>query len=166
MTRIPKIWKIIIIYVAAIYLTLPVMRAFLNFLYSSIGRRNLAVSIDIVLFVIPCLILFLFLKKGVVRSAIVITPLIAALIFIYQMERPEERVHFLEYGILGFLVSTAMGTGSRHLIRALLLIVLIGSVDEFIQLLLPNRVGDLRDVLMNATGGVLGLWVEKFWSRR
>ncbi|MEK7197011.1 MAG: VanZ family protein [Thermodesulfovibrionales bacterium] len=95
-----------------------------------------------------------------------ITPLIAALIFIYQMERPEERVHFLEYGILGFLVSTATGTGSRHLIRALLLIVLIGSVDEFIQLLLPNRVGDLRDVLMNATGGVLGLWVEKFWSRR
>ena len=43
-----------------------------------------------------------------------------------------------------------------------LLIVSVGLVDEIIQWYLPNRYGDIRDVVMNSLGGVSGLWLGQF----
>ena len=43
-----------------------------------------------------------------------------------------------------------------------LLIVSVGLVDEIIQWYLPNRYGDIRDVMMNSLGGISGLWLGQF----
>ena len=42
------------------------------------------------------------------------------------------------------------------------LFIMSALVDEIIQLFLPNRYGDMRDVVMNSLGGVSGLWLGQF----
>ena len=51
---------------------------------------------------------------------------------------------------------------SRKLVylSSFVLVSIIGIGDEIIQQLLPNRVGDIRDVFMNSFGGLLGIGVR------
>ncbi len=72
--------------------------------------------------------------------------------------RPEEAVHFVEYGALSALAWNAL----RHHLRdagvhlaAALLVSLLGLVDEAFQWAVPSRIWDLRDVAMNTGAGVL-----------
>jgi len=80
-----------------------------------------------------------------------------------RIEKPAERIHFLEYGILGVLIFKATGKGTKQNIFAIILLVIIAVIDELIQYVLPNRVGDIRDIVMNITGGTIGLWLGKSW---
>jgi hypothetical protein len=71
---------------------------------------------------------------------------------------PEERFHLLQYGILAVLCSRALPAGvqgiSRHLL-AVVLVTLAGIGDELIQWIRPERVGDVRDVLINFMAALL-----------
>ncbi|MFY9270071.1 MAG: VanZ family protein [Candidatus Manganitrophaceae bacterium] len=83
----------------------------------------------------------------------------------------EERVHLLEYGVLGYLTARAIwrtlvtpgSSGCERMnllplsIVAFGLVFLIGVGDELIQGQLPNRVFDLHDILLNAVGGAAGI---------
>ena len=80
-----------------------------------------------------------------------------------------ERIHFIEYAVLGLLISRAVNVRTWHgIIFTCCLIILIGVVDEIIQWFLPNRVGDMRDVFMNSVGGLSGLWLGQFlfWEKQ
>ena len=112
---------------------------------------------------ISILIYLLFLKKE--RS---IFPyfwfLIAVLLYVQSFsilnEFPVEKVHLIEYGILGFLVFKALKNNLKNLnvyIWSLLLIFYVGIFDETIQWLIPNRIGDIIDVWLNTKSGVLSL---------
>ena len=96
-------------------------------------------------------------------------------ILLSRFELPEERLHFLEYGVIGGLVFTALlerqkntRRDSRELpsrrapiwpaVGALVMTGLAGWIDEGIQEILPNRFYDLRDVAMNAAGGALAVF--------
>jgi VanZ family protein len=59
------------------------------------------------------------------------------------------------------IVKAFDNTNLRTIVISSILVFIIGLVDEFIQWLLPNRVGDLRDVAMNTIGGLLGIWFGK-----
>jgi VanZ family protein len=70
-----------------------------------------------------------------------------------------ERVHLVEYGLLGFLWVEVL----RHRVRdallpvlALLATVLVGVADEWVQWATPVRAGDVQDALLNGWGGVIG----------
>ncbi|HDO23562.1 MAG TPA: VanZ family protein [Nitrospirae bacterium] len=157
--RLQRIWIFIALYICAIYLTLPVMRFFLNYLYSTLGKENLSIITNIILISVLPFLAFLGIRKGIFKTLLIVIPIIVSLVFILHMERPEERMHFLEYGVLGFMVTKALGLRFKQVLLAVIFISLAGSLDEFIQFFLPNRVGDLRDVVMNAAGGGLGIWV-------
>lgn len=61
------------------------------------------------------------------------------------LERVEERVHFLTFGLFGGLSMALFPP------RAALVICFLGAAgDELLQLYLPDRVGDWRDVAFNA----------------
>ena len=80
-----------------------------------------------------------------------------------------ERIHFIEYAVLGILISRAVNViNLQGIIYTGFLVALIGAVDEIIQWFLPNRVGDMRDVFMNAVGGLSGLWLGQFlfWEQQ
>ncbi len=73
---------------------------------------------------------------------------------------PEEAVHFVEYGVLGVLLYRAL----VHRVRdatvypcAALLAAIVGTVDEAIQWLTPERYWALRDVALNLAGATLAL---------
>ena len=78
-------------------------------------------------------------------------------------ERPEEKLHFLEYGLLGAVIFEAckaraarLGRGSLvAAIAAAVLTGLAGWGDELIQAILPNRYYDLRDVVWNVLGSTI-----------
>lgn len=81
---------------------------------------------------------------------------------------PEERLHFLTYGLAGWLICWSLETtplfpalSRKHrLLNCLLpclLVWLAGGIDELIQWWLPNRVFDIRDIIFNASAGITGI---------
>lgn len=74
-----------------------------------------------------------------------------------------EKIHVLEYGALAFLLYRALlgrqaGAGDPSLPALTFLgATLAGTADEWVQFLAPLRVGEIRDVAMNATAGLSGL---------
>lgn len=75
---------------------------------------------------------------------------------------PEERLHFLEYGLFAGLVYSALRERQAReavtlvspFVGALALTFVAGWVDEGIQAVLPNRVYDPRDVAFNTAAGL------------
>jgi VanZ family protein len=89
------------------------------------------------------------------------------LVLLKRMELPQERIHFVQYGVFSGLVYAALkerwqGRGPLALFSwrspelwAVVLTTAAGWLDEGIQYLVPNRYYDLRDVAFNATAGAL-----------
>jgi hypothetical protein len=85
-------------------------------------------------------------------------PMAAVIWWSMRLWHPEEAVHFVEYGVLGVLLYTAL----RHrvadrlvFLSAALLGATVGTVDEIIQWITPDRIFDHRDLLLNAGAGCL-----------
>ena len=77
-------------------------------------------------------------------------------------------IHFLLYGVLGFLTGRALsGDGpftTRLFLVGLVLCTLFGFLDELYQISVPGRAFEWIDVLANGLGSAVGLGV--FWSRK
>ncbi len=74
----------------------------------------------------------------------------------------EERTHLIEYGILAALIHQALLERVRNgrsvwspAALTVILTALLGSLDEVIQVFLPNRVFDARDIFFNALAGFM-----------
>jgi hypothetical protein len=73
---------------------------------------------------------------------------------------PEERLHFLQYGLMAMLARRAVAArlrGWAQYLAAVALASAAGWGDELLQAILPTRVYDLRDVLINACAAVLAM---------
>ena len=108
-------------------------------------------------------------KYKVNQFLLIISPLLLMMYLSLSLDGWGERIHFVEYAVLGLLISRAVNVRTLHgIIATCCLITLIGVVDEIIQWFLPNRVGDMRDVFMNSVGGLSGLWLGRFlfWEQR
>ncbi len=85
-----------------------------------------------------------------------------------------ERIHLLEYGLLGALFYRALRRFRDASVLPLtaLAVALVGVVDELVQWWTPVRTGDVRDVLLNAYAGLCGLLFglalapPQGWARR
>ena len=76
-----------------------------------------------------------------------------------QLERHEERLHFIEYGLFAGLVEAALRERRSRLpgLVAVVVTFAAGWIDEGIQGLVPARVYDLRDVVFNTLAGILAV---------
>jgi len=89
---------------------------------------------------------------------------IAASIAWELRHRPEEAIHLLEYGVLAVLVYRALRPPEPDLaILAAVVILgtLVGTVDEIIQWIIPERYWGLRDIVVN--GGACALTAAALW---
>jgi VanZ family protein len=160
------LWWFIWAYIAATYLSLPFMRSILSWIKSFSGPEQGGIKLNVALVAnAPVLV---FLARGLSWSKLiqVLWPLALIGLAAYHLDIPEERLHFLQYGLLGVLLAkTARKEALRRVGELALFAILIGMGDEFIQWWLPNRVGDWRDAAMNGSAGVLGLWIgiALFW---
>jgi hypothetical protein len=70
-----------------------------------------------------------------------------------------ERLHILAYGALAFLFVRALlpRSAAPAFVLAFLATTAVGTLDEWLQWLVPVRVGEIRDVRLNAASAVPGL---------
>ena len=158
-------WSLFGLGVAALYLTLPIVRR-LQFAISQAGGDpvlnaapfvvlglGLALGLGWLLFVRGDRRPMTFFLLGNVGVAyfLVLTSL---------ADIPIERMHLIEYGVVAILAYRC----TRHYWPqtkaygvAMLLVFDVGFVDEVIQFFLPTRVYDTRDVVTNGLAGLLGL---------
>ena len=77
--------------------------------------------------------------------------------------------HFIAYLILGILTMLALDVDKNSKFswfsKALLICILYAMSDEFHQLYVPGRSGEIKDVLLDSTGslvGILGYFLVRF----
>ncbi len=151
-------WLVVWGYVLIIYLSLPFTPTLLSRLYRHFGKNGLEILF---------LGLSIFFLSGVYfffkNSSLLATSLAIALSVIilslasFFLKLPGERIHFIEYAILGILIRRACRLSVWPSWLALVFVFAVGVLDEFVQALLPNRVGELKDIWLNLAGGFWGI---------
>jgi len=71
---------------------------------------------------------------------------------------PEEQVHFIEYGILSALIYAALSHDINNVsiyFLSAIIVFIFGAIDEVVQWVLPNRIFDIRDIVINGIAGIL-----------
>lgn len=73
-----------------------------------------------------------------------------------------ERVHFVEYGVIAFLFYRAWRPAAdvSVIVLPILAGIVVGTLEEWFQWFIPNRVGELRDVALNLVAVVCGLMIS------
>ncbi len=153
-----KRWRrsITAIYLFCLYASLGIARSVAEYLRTqNLLRLTVSALFSLVL---PAVLLWRFSVTGrqrMLRRVMLLLILLAAAFILSHT--PEERLHFLTYGLLGWLFSWTLEEQQVSLFWPLLFVWLAGTGDELIQGLLPNRVFDLRDILFNGIAGAAGI---------
>jgi VanZ family protein len=149
------------LYLALIYSTLGVVRSVSNFLRD---RGVLRFTVFAAFMLAACALVVLVFHDRRNRSWRVIVALAIAFItyaaLVVPMQMPEEKIHFIEYGVVAMLARLSTPerwSEGRRFAVSFLFVVAAGWMDEIIQGILPNRVYDLRDVGFNAAAGLIAL---------
>ncbi|MFQ5588578.1 MAG: VanZ family protein [Nitrospiria bacterium] len=154
-----KHWGIVVCYTLLTYLSLPFARTWQRFFRERLGS-DFSLSINLFILAAGLLtVLWVFRKAAKAAFWLAVALLILLLALAAQMNIPEERIHLLQYGILGYFIARAIRPNLSlmvHLGVATLIGTLIGLGDEMIQWVLPNRFFDWRDVGTNLTGVAFG----------
>ncbi|OGM65431.1 hypothetical protein A2893_01605 [Candidatus Woesebacteria bacterium RIFCSPLOWO2_01_FULL_39_25] len=157
--RAKRLWIFVGIYIILIYTTIPIARGLLNFLYLKIGKDALYILLSAMS--VAGILLFFYYERTWNLEWKRITAFVFLLFFfvvtMQLIEIPEEKMHILEYGFLGILVYKGYKISKHPLLRAVVFVGAIGIGDEFIQWLLPNRVGEIKDIGFNFLGGIFGI---------
>jgi hypothetical protein len=163
-------WLWVGICILAIFLVVPTART-IQRIVSSIAGRSLfgyaVLAVTAVAFLSLLYILVFRLKIRTVSNYIWLTG-IAGLYIYFTLKlwrNPEEAVHFLEYGLLGYLLFRALSLTIRDSSiypTAFLIGALVGIGDEILQWVMPNRYWDFRDAGLNAlAAGLIQLAIWK-----
>jgi VanZ family protein len=155
------VWSLIGCYVTLIYSTLYIMRPVINFLKMTIKDYfNLSVIIAFLMMLSFVLVCIIKNRENYEISQYLWFAFISCLygLVIYILDVPEEKIHFIEYGILSGLVYAALSHSIHNISIYFLcafIVFVFGALDEVIQWALPNRMFDTRDIIMNGIAGIL-----------
>jgi len=137
------------------------MRQVLDFVYAFIGKQAAIFTLGAVF-----IIIFLAIFWRVYRFKITFYRKLLFLIFLalglywsWSLRIVAERIHILEYGLLGYWAARDLLQNKINIRSCILLIITISVfafLDEGLQYFLPYRVYDLRDIAFNLTGGAWG----------
>ncbi|KAA3660467.1 MAG: VanZ family protein [Chloroflexi bacterium] len=156
-----RLWFWLFVVLVGIYATLgraPIIAAALR------ERNDLRDTIFFILFVVMVVVAVLFINSRPGRAEIAVG---FGILIIYvtawlRIGTLEERTHLFEYGLVAALVHEALIEREKNgrlvpppAVIALVISILLGWLDEGIQLILPNRVYDFRDVIFNTVAAVM-----------
>jgi hypothetical protein len=151
-------WMAVAICTVSIFFTVTIARAIQNFVSETWSRSLFGYAVLFCTAAALFSTFYIFIFKLKIRSALNYIVLAATAgaytYFTLQLwETPEEAIHFLEYGLLGFLLFSALKFRTKDKfisISAFLIGCLIGTFDEILQWAVPDRYWDFRDVGLNA----------------
>lgn len=119
----------------------------------------------ILLFSIFFLIRKIIVRKIKTRRAILIIFLISILTYLYsRLEIIQEKIHIFEYALLGWLVMKDFFKNKNKLFFNLILLsiifcAVISLLDEGFQKILPYRVFDYKDLVINDISSSIGIFL-------
>ena len=160
-------WAALVLYVAAIYGSLPFgPRLGTRVVRSAPGAWLLGPGLPLLALAGAALLAVALWRRRApawAYAALVVSGIAYAVAFSWLRAQHLERTHLPEYGIAAWLAWRAIDPLARGSLgsyaAAAVLAAAIGYGDELIQRVLPGRVYDVRDVAMNALGAVLGVVV-------
>jgi hypothetical protein len=138
--------------------------------YASIGKEffTFAVLLVVVFGLLASLyfLVFKFNVKNVSQYIWLVVSCSIYIYFIFQLKKhPEEAVHLIEYSLLTYFIFKALSYRIRDwtvYITPVLFVSFAGTLDEFIQWLLPSRVWDYKDIGINVLAG--GIFMLAVWK--
>jgi VanZ family protein len=163
-------WLWVVLCALAIFFTVPLARKIQSLATTLAGRSffgYFVLAATLATILILGYILYFRLNIRTLSNYIWLVLISATYVYftIKLWANPEEAVHFIEYGLLGFFLFRAL----RHYIgdksvyfAAFLLGTLVGTFDEILQWIVPGRYFDLRDVGLNALS--TGLFQILIWK--
>lgn len=162
-------WLLVFLCILAIFLIVPVARTIQKYVSSHWGASLFGYAVLLTVSgIFIYLLLYLFFRMKIRRISNYLWLLLVTTLYVYftlqLWDVPVEAIHFLEYGLLGFLLFRALKFDIKDLslyIIAFLMGSLVGIFDEILQWIVPLRLWDIRDVGLNALScGLfqLGLW--------
>jgi len=163
-------WLWVALCSTSIFLIVPVGRTIQIFVSNNWGRVLFGYFVLVVLSLgFTSLFYYLIFKLKIRALSNYIWLFIVAGLYLYFTLKlwkiPEESVHFLKYGLLGFFLFKAL---SHHIkdksiyITATLFAFFIGTTDEVLQWMMPRRYWDFRDAGLNALSA--GLFQLAIWK--
>ncbi len=169
-----RLWAWVLAVVVAIYATLGLARTLADALAGTrVGDLLFAVCLLLALSAIATQ--GLVRKPGRLEIGVALGVATVYVMVFARMATETERSHLFEYGLLAFLVYEALGErrsqGRRVPQPALLAVVatvLVGTLDEVIQLGVPSRVFDAWDIGFNALAATMAVAASATfaWARR
>ena len=162
-TRERRLWTATVLIVLAIYFTLGLAVEWLRLLQASGWGAGM--------FLLGCCLLLVFVvTRGMTaipsRKEVAVAIGIAILysVTLSYINHPEERIHVIMYGVVALLIYAALlerPMNGRRISTAAIVVIAIttalGSIDEVLQLVLPNRVFDVHDILYNVLASVMAV---------
>ncbi len=163
-------WLHVALFSLIVFLTLPFGPYIRDWLYDTFGKWFVIYFVAAVLLAgVVTTIVILYGRRRRLSLAQIVWFVIIGYLYWRALRRtfaiPIEAVHFVEYGILSILVYRAFRERYREsfvFLCSFLVTYAIGMTDELIQWMLPDRVGEFWDVLLNAvSGGLVQLLIWK-----
>jgi uncharacterized membrane protein len=153
----PVSWLFVVLWTAIIFLTIPLARTLQAFIHDLWGRDSFTYIVFVAIVAGgSATVGYLFRRRStsLVNYLWLILVALAFGLYAYRLNQqaPEEALHFIEYGILGVLLYRALSHRIRDYsiyICAALLGAIIGTIDETIQWLTPNRFWAYGDIWLN-----------------
>lgn len=168
------LWLWAAVVVLTIYGTLALRRTLVEFLREE-ALLGLGFVCGMVLIGVGVLLLALRVRPRGIEIGVAISVMAVYLMVMLRMAIPEERSHLIEYSVVAALIYAALterASQGRHVpvpaLLAVLITTLVGTVDEGIQWLLPNRYFNLYDILFNLLAAVMAVTASVMmgWARR
>ena len=162
-TAARRAWMHVTLWTLFIYLTIPLARSVQGWVYQNLGRSTFLYVVFAAL-----LAAVVFAVRQLRRQTVAIQPsswwwlagVTCALAggTWHLRANPEEAMHFIQYGVLSFLLYRAFRTRFDDcglFLAAGLAGAFLGVLDECIQWIVPRRFFDFRDMVINVSGVVL-----------
>lgn len=163
-------WTITVAYILLIYSTLGIVPKLWYYLSNVFWGEGILLQYIIYLsLVMGCLGYLVFIKRErSIRNYLIFILFLGLFLVMYKLEKnPGEKIHMLEYAILGALLYKSLSLNYpifeiRLYVYGSFLCVVIGATDEIIQGILPNRVFTWHDVFVNGLSGIISLLYVRF----
>ena len=138
------------------------MRQLVDFIKAHIGEAGFIILIGLVLSGagLAFLIFTISNRPGLINTLMIALILIVGLALAWQIRIPAERIHILEYGVVGWFAGRDLIRKEKIIKGAILACIfstMIGVIDEAFQAILPYRFCNLLDIGANSLGGAWGV---------
>lgn len=157
-----KISKITIFWAVYLIISSSFMRQVLNFILKNLGRTGLDIMLWVI-FLLGGVVVFFYLCKSrpaIWRISLFLGIFVLGLFYAAQVKIIEERMHLINFGLLGWLIIKDISrfkNGIMGIGLSLLSCIFIAIIEETFQWWLPYRVGEIHDVLLAVMGGFWGI---------